>query len=116
MATVAVDFDNTLVAEDSEGNIEPVVGAREAMLALSELGHKIIIHTCRTTEALEANRLHEEVAFIEEVLTNFGIPFDQIFVGPKLIADAYIDDRAIEFRGDWPETVAGLIQYIQRSA
>ena len=112
MATIAVDFDNTLANQDAEGNIWPVEGAREAMISLHQLGHVLIIHTCRTTEAIAADRLAEEVAFIEDFLHYFQIPFDQIFVGPKLIADAYVDDRAVSFRGDWPETLQQLIRYV----
>ncbi len=112
MATIAVDFDNTLANLDAEGNVWPVDGARDAMISLRQMGHVIVIHTCRTTEAIAAHRLPEEIAFIEDFLNHFQIPFDQVFVGPKLIADAYVDDRAVAFRGDWPDTLANLIRYV----
>lgn len=105
MATVAVDFDGTLVQEDENGEFHVMPGAAEALARLQAGGHQIVIHTCRTGLAAENGMLDREVALIEEVLARFRIPYDFIFTGEKLVAEVYIDDRAVAFRGDWSESV-----------
>lgn len=114
MARLAIDFDGTLIREDEDGNLMPVEGAAEAMQALRNEGHYLIIHTCRTTEAAEGGYLREELELIVEVLQTFGIPFDEVYAGEKLIADGYVDDRAVAFRGDWRETVSTVVQRFPR--
>lgn len=90
-----------------------VEGAREAMLELRRLGHRLLIHTCRTTVASEIGDLAEEIRWIEGTLVSFGIPFDEIYAGDKLIADAYVDDRAVAFRGDWGDTLDALGSHLE---
>lgn len=104
-ATVAVDFDNTLIYRDENGEYVAAPGAAEAMQALRKKGCRIIIHSCRTGIAHKHGSLTEELTFIETTLNRFGIDFDEIYAGQKMIADFYIDDRAITYRGDWEETL-----------
>lgn len=108
MAVVAVDFDNTLFEESAEGDVVPIEGAREALAELRQNGHHVVIHTCRTTVAREEGNLADEIAWIEEMLHANGMPFDEIYVGDKMIADAYVDDRAVAFRGDWVDALESL--------
>ena len=114
MITVAVDFDDTLVFQE-DGVIHPVQGAREAMQKLRDMGCRIIIYTCRTGIASREDFLPEEIHFIEQALEKFGIEYDEIFIGEKLIADFYIDDRAIEFRGDWGDVMKTFKSRLRRA-
>lgn len=100
---IAVDFDHTLVDYTADGTAVPMPGAREAMEELRGNGAWLVIHTCRTTVGRENGTLADELDFIARALSAFGIPFDEIYEGDKMIADVYIDDRAVAFGGDWPE-------------
>lgn len=81
MATIAVDFDYTLVDSPTA---TPLPGAREAISLLREQGHKIIVHSCNNP------------AYIEQWMNNHDIRFDSIWTGKgKPVADIYLDDRAI---------------------
>ena len=92
MRTVAVDFDYTLVKRDTL-----IPGAKEAMQKLRDMGYNIIIHSCNNRD------------WIARVLNTNNIPYDYIWDSSldrgKPIADWYIDDRAIGFRGDWDAVV-----------
>jgi phosphoglycolate phosphatase-like HAD superfamily hydrolase len=104
MAIIAVDFDSTLV-ESEDGYYYPVDGAREALQRMKDDGHKIIIYTCRTGIAAADGRLQEEIEFIKHCLAQFELEYDDIFLGEKLIANIYVDDRAVAFEGDWQDTL-----------
>lgn len=107
---IAVDFDGTICEDTlfySPGDFPPLKpGAAEALQLLHDLGHTIIIHTCRGESDLIAQYLEEH-----------GVPFDSInrnvvelpefFNSGKPIAHAYIDDRAIKF-DTWDETLRVL--------
>ena len=104
--TVAVDLDGTLAeydgwkGEDHFGSVRP--GAVEAMQRLKSQGHKIIIFTTRGDKAKVAAWLEKN-----------DIPYDHINENPnqpksssgKVIADVYVDDRAVDARGDWASHV-----------
>lgn len=83
---IGVDFDHTLVERDT-----PLPGAKEAMHALKDAGHTILIHSCNNPE------------WIRLVLSNNDIPYDGVWEGHgKPVCDWYVDDRAAHFNGDWP--------------
>ena len=89
---VAIDFDGTLVELDT-----PLPGAKDALRALREQGHTIIIHTCNNVE------------WVQQVLNNNDMPYDSIWDKPgKPRATAYVDDRAVVFDGNWDHVVAAL--------
>lgn len=89
---IAVDFDGTLVNGE-----EPLPGAKEAMQALRDADHVIIIHSCNNED------------WIRRVLNNADIPYDYIWTKPgKPIAHAYVDDRSVEFNNNWEEIVKRL--------
>jgi hypothetical protein len=113
VAVVAVDFDNTIFQEDDQGNLELVPEAREALEELRSQGHHIVIHTCRTTVARELGRLTKELAWLEETLARHDVAYDEIHAGDKMIADAYVDDRAVAFRGDWSRTLSELENHLE---
>ncbi len=116
MFTIAVDFDNTLIERDENGFFLPAPGAAEAMQRLREKGCRIVIYTCRTGIAAKNRSLTEEITFIESMLTEHNIVFDDIFLGEKMIADFYIDDRAIPYRGDWQEAITEAEKSIDQLA
>lgn len=101
--TVAVDLDGTLTRGakfKSADHIDPPRdGAREALEQFKEWGFRVIIFTVRgNTER------------VREWLEEHEIPFDFINENPdqppdssgKIIADVYIDDRAIRADEPWP--------------
>ena len=111
---IAVDFDGTIAqydgwkGEDHFG--EPIHGAVAGLNELKHLGHTIIIHTCRPPSK-----------GMVDYLKKHGIPFDRINVSPvdtrprdlphKLPADLYLDDKGMQFRGDWAKTVKLIKKY-----
>jgi hypothetical protein len=105
MFTIAVDFDNTLIERDENGSLQPLSGAADAMRRLRAKGCRIVIYSCRTGLAAARRSLAAEVSLIENTLAEHNIVFDDIFIGEKMVADFYIDDRSIPFRGDWRETI-----------
>jgi hypothetical protein len=100
MAIIAIDFDHCLVEGD-----QPRPGAREAINALREAGHKVIINSCNGP------------AWIRQVLDNNDMRYDYIWGSKpgdssKVLADCYIDDKAYRFEGNWElatSEVLGLV-------
>jgi hypothetical protein len=105
---IAIDFDGTLVTQDSNGDFYATIGAKEALEMLVAQGYHIIIHTCRTGIAWREGYLSEELELIKNTLDRFSIPFHEIFAGDKLIADTYIDDRSVSYKGNWEEVISEL--------
>jgi hydroxymethylpyrimidine pyrophosphatase-like HAD family hydrolase len=112
--TVCIDLDGTIAhytewrGETHFG--EPIEGVRQALEQIQQNGWKIIIFTTRSNTAL-----------IEEYLHEHSIPFDFInfnpdqpanAIGGKIYADAYIDDRAVPFNGDWQATLKEVLQFV----
>jgi hypothetical protein len=98
MSTIGVDLDGTLVSWSTR-EFEP--GALQALRKLSAAGHIIILHTCRT-------QVPGGMAEIEELLGHHTMKGINIAVWTgegKPGCSAYIDDRAVEYRGDWRKVV-----------
>lgn len=109
---LAIDFDGVLQENiyPSFGKILP--GAKEALKKLKKAGHYITIYSSRTCEELRDNEFdmkkHKED--IENFLKNNDIPFDEIYdKRGKPPCTFYIDDRNIEFKNNWPEIIARLL-------
>jgi hypothetical protein len=109
---LCVDYDGTLYPFgfiDEEP--APLPGAPEAMRRLHDHGFRLVIFTSRLSPSwlasagYTADEMREKV---ERSLRRDGIPFDGI-TGEKVAAEAYIDDRAIRFDGDWPPIVDWLL-------
>ncbi len=76
----------------------PTEGAKAAMEQWHRAGHTLIIFSCNRPQV------------IRDWMTYYDIPFDSIWGespnnGQKPVCDHFIDDRAIQFRGDWNEIV-----------
>ena len=105
---VAVDFDNTITEHAEFPNIGNLrYGARDVLLDLKAHGLIIIIWTCRTGRYQDTLKMW---------LIDNQIPFDYINENPacpdanqKIFADAYIDDRAVAFDGNFERLQTDLI-------
>lgn len=101
--TVAVDLDGTLAQDydeyDPDSIPPPRDGAVEWMKEFKNLGYRCIIFTVRGNEKL-----------VESWMEEHGVPYDYINYNPdqpedasdKVMADAYIDDKAVSAE-DWRE-------------
>ena len=99
--TIAIDLDGTLYKQEkwdraTIGKLMP--GAMRALQDLKEDGWDIVIHTAR---------LPEDFPIIEKLLQEDGVPYDRLWEGVgKPLADVYLDDKAITFRGSWDGMLA----------
>lgn len=112
--TICIDFDGVIASyqdgwegTDKFGTMVP--GTDNALKVLKEEGYTIIIFTCRkVTEALK------------KYLKENNITYDYINENPnepegtnkgKPIADIYVDDRAVCFRGNWKWTLQDIAYF-----
>lgn len=102
MKWLGIDLDKTLAEGiwPEAGIGEPMEGAKQAMDELHRLGLKAIIYTARPWSDYEN---------IERWLNDHEMPFSRIVCGKALLL-AMIDDRNIEFKGDWNEVVEKVKQ------
>lgn len=112
--TIAIDFDGVL-ADYSNGYQgkdvfgTPIPGADNATKVLKENGWRIIIYTTRPdTEALR-HWLKENNITYDYINENPEQPEES--KGCKLIADIYLDDRAISFNGQWEWVVGNIASF-----
>lgn len=100
---VCVDFDGTLFPWGPlfNENAPPEPGAVEAMKAFADAGWHIVIFTSRMNRQWlqdSGESRDEHYRYIRDLLRKNNIPFDRI-LGEKIPAQAYIDDKAIEYTG-----------------
>lgn len=97
---IAVDFDGVIARYDHWegfgvfGDIIP--GTIEALEHLQANGWQIIVYTAR-----------KELELIREYLIEEAVPFCYV-TNQKPPAHVYVDDRAIQFRGNWDEILPQL--------
>lgn len=98
--TVAIDFDGVINSYTSgwkgAGETDdPVRGAGEAINKMIDLGYNIVIYSTRASDPLGKKT-------IVKYLSDIGVEPEGIEVTDKKpVADAYLDDRAVTFDGDW---------------
>lgn len=114
---IAIDFDSCIAHYNYWKGIDvfgaPIEGASEAITDMKNAGHKIIIHTVRKPSLILQNYLKVN-----------NIPFDAINENPwshlddtnpdikrKIIADIYIDDKGLTFKGNWKQTLKETLEF-----
>ena len=114
--TIAIDFDGVL-HRYSKGWLKvdyvydpPVEGAAQALIKLKEQGHKIYVFSVRTNTIYHKDAKHQ-AKIMADWLQEHGIPYDRIWTFSKPLADIYIDDRAIGFKGDWQQTMQEIATF-----
>lgn len=103
---VCIDFDGTIFPFGPLwSDAPPNDGAVDVMHRLKSMGYTIAIFSSRLSkEWAEAHGedVYQHQEYMAEMLDKHGVPWDR-FVWEKVKADFYVDDRAVEFRGDWYE-------------
>lgn len=90
--TLCIDLDFTICTHAGDyAEAEPMPGAVEALAKLRAAGWIVVLHTARHFNHWQATI---------EWLGEHEIPYDHIVFG-KPPARYYIDDRGIQFNGDW---------------
>lgn len=97
---IGVDLDGTLSTYiwPEPGIGAPLPGAVEAMKEIVKNGYKIVIYTARPWGHYES---------IEKWCKDNGIEASRIVCG-KLLLKYMIDDKNIEFKGDWDKVIKGM--------
>jgi len=101
MRWLGVDLDQTIANGTGYPNFElttPLKGAKDALVSLAKDGWKITIYTARPWA---------DYSKIEHWLDEWKIPYRRIVCG-KILVRFMIDDRNLEFRGDWTEMLDRL--------
>ena len=113
--TLIVDFDGVLHWYRQgwlDGSIydEPSPGAKEAMQELREIGYKIVIFSTRAFDrTVKGVKEHSQFIAMTDWLHRYDIPYDSIWMDiGKPMGHAYLDDRAIQFRGNWRESIQAI--------
>lgn len=99
--TVAVDLDGTLTDGQYTGKkitAKPRPGAKKALESFNEAGYKIIIFTVRGDKKEIRRWLDEHEIPYDHINENPSQPKDS---SGKVIASAYVDDRAVDARESW---------------
>jgi hypothetical protein len=111
---VCIDLDGTIAYyDDWKGERrfgDPVPGVQAALWQFRSAGWKIIIYTTRGNRKLVANYLNRHSIPFDHINHNPDQPKDT-FTG-KPYAEAYIDDRGIQFNGNWQSTANELMQFV----
>jgi len=105
MSNICVDLDGTIARYDGHYEFNtigpPILPVMEKIRNLHALGYKIFIQTTRSWAEYDA---------VKEWVDKHDIPCEQIIMGGKPIAYAYLDDRAVNpTEAGWEERLDKLI-------
>ena len=114
--TIAIDFDGVIHSysrgwQGGEIYDPPVEGTREALTELRAKGWKIYIFSTRTNKIYHKNDNPPQEERMKTYLEEHGIPYDKIWSFGKPMADIYLDDRALNFRGKWDDSLQEIEQF-----
>jgi hypothetical protein len=114
--TIAIDFDGVIHSysrgwQGGEIYDLPVEGTREALTELRAKGWKIYIFSTRTNKIYHKNDRPPQEERMKIYLEEHGIPYDKIWSFGKPMADIYLDDRALNFRGKWVDSLQEIEQF-----
>jgi hypothetical protein len=115
----AIDLDGTILVEDDadhEGRPplgEPYPGAKEALQELVDAGVRVSIWTARQYFEEEDGDNAEWQKEIDDHLKYHQIPYTDIYVGKKPPADVFIDNKAVAFKENWPQTLQEAVQHLK---
>lgn len=114
--TIAIDFDGVIHSysrgwQGGEIYDLPVEGTREALTELRAKGWKIYIFSTRTNKIYHKNDHPPQEERMKTYLEEHGIPYDKIWSFGKPMADIYLDDRALNFRGKWVDSLQEIEQF-----
>lgn len=109
---IIVDFDGTICGFEFPDCGPPEPGVREALLELHDLGFEIVIHSCRTSVYWKGqqdwpNRM-SNYRIILNYMAEHDLYYDSIIMDEnvdKPIAEFYIDDRGVGYKGNWNDVV-----------
>lgn len=111
--TICIDIDGTLIhyedwqGENHFGQLLP--GSSDAMKKLHEEGWFIIIYSTRANKGILEKFLHQNDLEFDSINEN---PFQPDNAkGGKPLADVYVDDRALCFKGDWEQTLREIFSF-----
>lgn len=96
------DLDGTLCSQSKNKNYNVAQPYYEAILEVNRLydeGHTIIIDTARgSTSRIDWYQK------TKDQLDDWGVKYHQLFVGKKINADIFVDDKAIN-AADWRKSL-----------
>ncbi len=109
---IIIDFDGTICGFEFPNCGPPEPGVKEALLQLHDMGFEITIHSCATGTIWQGiedpdNRLRHWERIVNFMILH-DLYYDGIWMSPtgnKPIADFYIDDRGVSYRGNWLDVV-----------
>jgi adenylylsulfate kinase len=111
--TICIDFDGVIAQyqawEGKEKFGAPVPGVQSALKVLKKEGYKIIIFTTREVSDGLKTYLKENDIVYDHINENPDQPKDTN--AGKPIADLYVDDRSVCFRGNWKHTLEDIAYF-----
>jgi hydroxymethylpyrimidine pyrophosphatase-like HAD family hydrolase len=95
---ILCDLDNTICNNSGFPDFIPtqvITGTKKALREITDRGYKVIIFTARP---------YSDYQLIEQFLDDNDLEYRRIICG-KPLAKYMIDDKAIEFKGDWDKVL-----------